>query len=432
MVISLPENLNVPKKLLPLITEINKYRYFLIEGGRSSGKSQSVARFILWLCEQKSLRVVCGRETQNTIEESVYALFSDIITNYNLNFDVPATKIEHRDTKSIITFKGLREQGRVNIQGLEGVDVLWVDESQSITKPTLDIIIPTIRTQNSKIIFTMNRFVEEDPVFVAMVNRADCLHIHVDYFDNKFCPEAMVKEAELCKETSLVDYNHIWLGQPLAKGDDYLFGIDELRASISLDFSHMESQRAILSNDPARFGDCENVFSILRSRGGVFWEQVHTYAVKGIAADETVGKHSSMHRDFSTDMHVIDCDGLGGPIRDLVKDTVTTKEFYAVKDYDSKDSRFADRRTEAYFKLHEWIKKGWLKISNDPVLVNQLLSIRIKYKSNGKLYVMSKDDLLKDGIASPDRADTLMMGVYFADSVARRKYYQPQEMEKVY
>ena len=121
--IELPSLLNVPPKLLPLITKINDYHYFLIDGGRASGKSQTIARLILWLAEQKTLRVVGGRETQTSIEESVYTIFADLIRQYNLNFKVGASKIDHPITGSALRFRGFREQGAINIKGLEGVDV---------------------------------------------------------------------------------------------------------------------------------------------------------------------------------------------------------------------------------------------------------------------------------------------------------------------
>ena len=93
--IELPEILNIPDKLIPVITNINKYNYFLIEGGRGGGKSQSVARIILWLAEQRNVRVCCGRETQATISDSVYKIFNDLINDYNLNFTIKYNKVIH-------------------------------------------------------------------------------------------------------------------------------------------------------------------------------------------------------------------------------------------------------------------------------------------------------------------------------------------------
>ena len=212
----LPEILQIPEKLLPILTKFNDYRYFLIEGGRGGGKSQGVGRLVLYLSEQKPLRIVCGREIQNSISESVYSLLTDLIFKHRLYFDVLASKITHKKTGTTINFRGFREQGVFNIQGMEGVDLLWIDESQAITKQTLDVLIPTIRKNKAKIFFTMNRYLENDPVYMAFLGRKDCLHIHINYNDNSYCTQALRTEAEECRLKSLKDYNHIWLGEPLS------------------------------------------------------------------------------------------------------------------------------------------------------------------------------------------------------------------------
>ena len=214
--IEIPKILNMPEKLLPFILKNNDYTYFLGEGGRGGGKSQGVARIFLYMAEQRKVRMVCGRETQNYISESVYSLLCDIIKTENLAFDILSTKITHKETGSTINFRGFRQQGAFNIQGMEGVDVLWIDEAQAITKQTLDVLIPTIlRNPNAKLFFTMNRHIEHDPVYEFLVGRPDCLHIHINYTDNPFCIEALKNEAAACKAKSEKDYLHIWMGEPL-------------------------------------------------------------------------------------------------------------------------------------------------------------------------------------------------------------------------
>ena len=126
---------------------------------------------MLYLGEQRKLRIVCGREIQKNIEESVFTLMVDLIDKYDLDYEIYTTtgkeRIVHRRTGTIIRFRGFREQGSVSIKGMEGVDILWIDEAQSITKHTLDIIIPTIRKENRRIFFTMNRFLRDDPVYLS-------------------------------------------------------------------------------------------------------------------------------------------------------------------------------------------------------------------------------------------------------------------------
>lgn len=413
-VLVLPEILSIPEKLLPLITKINDYRYFLVDGGRGGSKSQSIARILTYLSEQKNYRIVCGREFQNSIDESVYTIFKDLILNYNLNFEILSTQINHNKSGSSIKFRGFREQGATNIKGLEGVDILWVDEAQAITKQTLDVIIPTIRKENAKVFWTMNRHVENDPVFAYFFNRTDCLHITINYPENEHCPKALIHEAEVCKAKSESDYRHIWMGQPLAKSEDYLFSLDMIRKSLALEVERPGLHKRVLANDVARYGDCENVFTVIESRGPIFWEQIHQECFKGMGLDETVGKHLSLQRTMSIDLNVIDDDGMGGGVTDNLKGIQTTA-FSSVKEY--KRVSYYDRRTDGYFKLQDWMTRGWIKILNDPLLHEQLLTIKYKYAPDGTKRLFTKEEQRKDGIVSQDRSDALMMAVFCSDEV---------------
>ena len=83
MKIRLPQILNIPPKLYPLIFDFNKFRLFLIEGGRGSGKTHSIGRFILFLCEQRKIKVCAGRVIKDSVKDSVHALFAGLIEFYN-------------------------------------------------------------------------------------------------------------------------------------------------------------------------------------------------------------------------------------------------------------------------------------------------------------------------------------------------------------
>ena len=432
MALKLPEILNVPDKLLPLITEFDNYRYFLIDGGRASGKTQTIARFITYLCEQKHLRVVCGRETQTSIEESVYTVFADLMRAKSLNFSISASKIDHKVTKSAIRFRGFREQGSTNIKGLEGVDILWVDESQAITKQTLDVIIPTIRKENSKIIWSMNRYVENDPVYVAFASRPDCLHIHIDYIDNPFCPEAMIAEALNCKQLSEDDYQYIWRGTPLKKGDDALFTVDEVYGSPKLNFIAPGARKRIMGVDIARFGDDETVFSVLEFYNVNQWQQIFQDAWKGKSTMETVGKIIDLKRTWELDQIVIDDTGVGGGVTDRLKEMdIPVLPFISAGK--AKNELYLNQRAEAFFHLKELFQSNTIKILNDNALQQQLLSIRYKYMSQGgRKCIVSKDEMKKDGLKSPDRVDALVMAVYFRNRVLDERSTREHNMVTSY
>lgn len=99
--LQLPKILNFPPKMLPLITRFNDFLFFLFHGGRSGGKSHSVGRFILYLGSKKKLRIICGREQQKSIDDSVYALLVDIISKYNLNYIFDMAALQNNHTEKI-------------------------------------------------------------------------------------------------------------------------------------------------------------------------------------------------------------------------------------------------------------------------------------------------------------------------------------------
>lgn len=411
IMIELPEILDLPDKMLCILKHINDYNYFLIEGGRGGGKSQSIARIILWLGEQRRVHVCCGRETQATISESVYKIFADLIDEYELNYTVMSNKIIHNTTGSDIIFKGFREQGKVNIKGLEGVDILWIDEAQAITKGTLDVIIPTIRRKNSIVIFTMNRFVRKDAVYSEFITREDCLHVKINYYDNKHCPQKLIDEALRCKSRSLSDYEHIWEGNPKESSTEFLFSSSKLDKSKNLVFPKSDFRRvSCLSVDLAGAGGDLCVATIIESRGEnqylvsrqISWSEPDT--------DITKGKIISLYSEYKPDLIILDADGLGYPIYVSIKNIIKN----AIKFNGAGQSRrenAANKRADGYMTLKEYVDSGYIKIPSNET-ISQLEYIKKCYKPDGKVFIQAKKEIKSEHGESPDFADSLMMGVY--------------------
>ena len=434
MVIELDSLLNIPKKLLPLIKDFGSYRYFLIEGGRGGGKSQAVGRFILYLAEQYNLRIVCGREIQNSIKESVYSLLTDLVQQFNLNYLVLAKSLIHRETKSELNFRGFREQGSFNIQGMEAIDIVWIDESQALTKQTLDVLIPTIRKDSAKIIFTMNRFVRNDPAYSQFVNRDDCLHIHLNYNDNPFCTNALKKEAIECQKKSEQDYNHIWLGLPLDKTEDSVFTHSELDSTKKADYALRQGYFTKIGGfDIARFGDDKCACVILQQMGALHWEVVLVDEWDHKDLNYTTGRISDIVAQHRLDKAVIDEDGLGaGPLDNLrfgrKDDRYMGFRNTAVSFQDNK--WYGNPRTENTYKLKDLILKGHICIKDDGLL-DELETLRYEYDHNQRKILISKDRMRKDGVKSPNMADALIMAVSHIDNVQceQTQQYRPREAQ---
>lgn len=412
--LELPTILNIPPKLHPLITEFNNYKYFVIEGGRGSSKTQSIARLLLYIAEKRKVRIFCGREVQNTIEESVFTVLSDLIRDYTLAFDVKKVGITHLVTGSEFKFKGFREQGSVNIKGVEGASIVWVDEAQSVAKSTLDILIPTIRTENSKLIFTLNRFMRDDAV-MELVGRPDCLHIKINYFDNPFCPLTLKHEAELAKHKSERDYRHIWLGEPLSTAGDYLFNYEKLYNAFDIQpFGEVFGRQRVMAIDFAAQGDDQCVATILDRVSNQHWKCAERIAWDEPDAMISVGKIVQLMGQFKPDVAILDVGGMGHVVWNrLIEVGMKVERFDGASVNGVDKVHYVNARAEGYYILKDWFDSGFLIIDKkDTEIVKQLEKIKMKYRSDGRRIIEQKVDMKKDLGYSPDDADSLMMAVY--------------------
>lgn len=412
--LELPEYLNLPQACLPLVLKFKDYRYHLLEGGRGSGKTQSVGRFTLHCgMARPGLRIFCGRELQASIEDSVHTVLADLIRQYDLPFDIMQSKIVHKTNGSQFRFKGFREQGSEAVKGLENVDILWIDEAQAITKPTLDKIIPTIRKDTAKIIFTMNRFVRHDPVydFCAIASERDeerAQILKVNYYHNPFCPKALKVEAESCRERSEADYRHIWLGEPLSQSEDMLFTFTELDNARGVRFfGDMFCRQSVMAFDIAAGGGDLSVATRIERRSDEHWEMLPQQHWDNSDTMNTVGRIIDMLGKHKPDVACIDVGGLGKPVYDRLLEVGAYPNLIAFNGAIGVKNDYLNVRAQGYYMLKEMLEYQHLKVDSDRV-IHEMEKIRYEYMSNGKRKIKPKAELDK----SPDFADSLMMSVW--------------------
>jgi phage terminase large subunit len=195
------------------------WREAAVYGGRYSLKSHTTARFLLIRARQEKTRVACFREFQNSIADSSHQLLSELIKQYELNdFEITNNSIVNRLNGSDFIFKGLCHNEQ-NIKSIEGVDIAWVEEAQTVSKESLEILTPTIRKPGSQIVYTFNRLLEDDPVYQRLVveGRPNTLIINVNYdiaIKYKMIPDVILKEIEDDKINRQSLYKYKWLGEP--------------------------------------------------------------------------------------------------------------------------------------------------------------------------------------------------------------------------
>lgn len=211
-------------------------RYKVARGGRGSGKSWGFARAILLTCAAKQTRVLCTREVQKSIQQSVHQLLSDQIEALGLqsHFEILQTEIRGPHG-SVILFSGLSDVTATALKSFEGVDIAWCEEAQAISGKSWKTLIPTIRKEGSEIWVTYNPELESDETHQRFVVSPppDCVSVVMNYNDNPYFPAVLEQERQHAEATMRVEeYNHTWLGQckPAVEGAIYF---DAMSAAVA-------------------------------------------------------------------------------------------------------------------------------------------------------------------------------------------------------
>ena len=224
-------DIKIPEKLAPLY---QPRRYKVMRGGRGGGKSHTVAQVLLDMGARRPLRILCAREIQKSMRDSVHRLLRDYIVKMGLTayYEVLDTEIRGING-TLFLFSGLQAHTVDSIKSFEGIDIVWIEEGQSIAKKSLDILIPTIRKDGSEIWITMNPDMETDEVYQRFVATPsdDTWCVEINWRDNPWFPFVLNQERIKAKRTMLPDdYAHIWEGRArrVAAGAIYRHEVEQL------------------------------------------------------------------------------------------------------------------------------------------------------------------------------------------------------------
>jgi phage terminase large subunit len=216
------------QEFAPLFDPNFKERYLVYYGGRAGRKSWEVAKsLIIKAINTPHILILCTREIQNSIQDSVLRLLTNQIEQLNVShyFDIQRTTIRCKTSGSEFIFKGLNGMTIDSIKSLEGADICWVEEAHSVSEHSWQVLIPTIRKPGSQIIITFNPYLVSDPVykrFVVNTPPKSCVK-KVNYLKNPDCPQEVIDEAEYLKRVDYESYAHIWLGEVREHSDAQIF-----------------------------------------------------------------------------------------------------------------------------------------------------------------------------------------------------------------
>lgn len=202
----------VPRKLKPLLYP---RRYKGAYGGRGGAKSHFFAEQIILKALAEPKRIVCIREVQNSIKDSVKQLLQDKVNKFGLSgfFEMLDTEIRGANG-SLIVFKGMQSYNASNIKSLEGYDIAWVEEAQTLSQHSLDLLRPTLRKEGSELWFSWNPRYKTDPVdqFFRKSPPAEAVSVLVNWSDNPWFPDVLRREMEHDFSVDEDKAEHIWNG----------------------------------------------------------------------------------------------------------------------------------------------------------------------------------------------------------------------------
>ena len=202
-------------------------RYKGAYGGRGSGKSHAFASYIVIRCVSERTDVVCLREVQRSLKQSVKKLIENKIEALGVgaHFEIQHDRIKGRNG-SIIIFEGLANHTAETIKSLEGFDIAWFEEAQVASQRSLDLLRPTIRKPGSEILFTWNPRLSSDPVETLLRGPnppPDTVVHEVNFADNPWFPNVLKDEMEYDKRRDPDKYAHIWLGEYVRNSEARVF-----------------------------------------------------------------------------------------------------------------------------------------------------------------------------------------------------------------
>lgn len=392
-----------------------KCQYKFAYGGRGGGKSESALKIVLYEANERKIRALFTREIQNSIKDSVYGLLCDLIAELEYtDYHITNKDIRHKNGSHFI-FAGLNRQEKTqSVKSYANIDLCIVEEAQSISEQSLNVLDPTIRKNGAEIWFLFNRIFNNDPIwqFMKRVPENQRKTVFINFSDNPYLPETLLKKERIAyneyKNKLNDDYPHIWLGQPRGYSEKSVFKLTEINEAMSREVSP-EGQEEV-GVDVARHGDDKTVFV---KRKGLKIIDIAEYPKTTI--DDIVELLMS-YINFNKNIRIkIDDTGVGGGVTDyMIKwgyNIIPINFGQSAKDID----KYNNAASEMWFELKENIDKYSLMDYSD--LADQLCAREWSMDIKGRRVIESKKRYKEREGRSPDLADALILSFYSPDVI---------------
>jgi len=422
-----------------------KSRNKVLYGGRSSSKSHDACGRLVYITNKHKLKILCVRQFQNKITDSVYTLIKDKIEAFgvNDNFNIINNSIKCNITGSEFLFYGIN-RNIDEIKSTENVDILYIEEAHNLTKEQWDILEPTIRKENSEVWVVFNPNLATDFVYDRFVVNTppNTIVRHINYNENPFLSKTMSDIIENAKKEDYEEYKHIYLGNPRTDDDDSIIKRTWIMAAID---SHKKmniepSGIKIIGFDVADSGDDKNASVV---RYGPLATTIKEWQGKEHEIGKSAIKVYNEANDIGAEV-IYDSIGVGAAIGSKFKEindnsqtNVLFHKFNAGEKVRHPDRLympkvknkdfFANLKAQTWWNIADRFKATYNAVVNgEPIEEDELISIdsgiesiekliqeltipRKDYDNFGRVKVESKKDLAKRGIKSPNIADAFIM-----------------------
>lgn len=417
----------------------------VLYGGRASSKSWHAAGFAIFLTQRYKLRILCTRQFQNKIAESVYTLLKIQAERFGLldQYRFLESSIIHKVTGSEFIFYGLA-RNITEIKSLEGIDIGWHEECHLMTEEQWKILDPTIRKQGSQHWLIFNPDLISDFIYKRFVTNPppNTIVRKINYLENPFLSQTMLDVIEAAKLEDYDEYQHIYLGEPRQDDDQAIIKrtwiLSAIDAHKTLGIDPTGSKR--IGFDVADSG--EDKCAVAYAHGPVVeWADMWKSREDELLKSCTRVYYEAKEREASI---TYDCIGVGASagakfdeLNQSLRQRVQYQKFNAggavfkpeliythnVKNKDMFSNikaqawwMLADRFKNTYNAIHNGQKFNddeLISISSDlpylSLLIDELSTPKRDYDANGKVKVESKRDLDKRDIPSPNLADAVVM-----------------------
>ena len=454
----------------------------ILKGGRGSGKSESAAGIVSARVKDYGIKALCSREFQNSINDSVHAIIKRKVADFGFNgFNLLDSKIDH-DNGGKVRYRGLARNPD-GVKSFDGFGIGWVEEAQALSKESIELLEPTFRESGAEIWYTLNPGSSADPISKEHLKpyEAELLKhgyyeddqimiIEMNYKDNPWFPEILEGKRKKNKVMwSTAKYAHVWDGAFSDEVENSIISADWFDAAINAHekLGWEPTGRKIYSHDPSDLGKDDKGSSF--RHGSLLVDCTHS-GMGTVNEGCTAATGEAIQKD--SEVFIWDGDGMGVALRQQIATAFKGKQveqimfrgsdgvknpdaiYQRIDDNSAKPKTnkqtFKNRRSQEYWGLAMRFYKTYLavvhkvycdpdeliSISGDIEHINKLRSelcrIPLKPNANGLIQIMTKEEMKRLGIESPNMADSVYMAYSVSVTIPKIDYVMPKPARPVY